>query len=232
MLDFDVKVGEGASEKYSPGTSAPTIITQTTEWPIEEESTRMEVLTDNAVDMQYKIVCNFWNGAFYRGNGRSYAPELIDESLCTHIVYKSAVLDPTTLTLKVGDPKVDIHEGFYRRVVALKKKGIPVVISTDAYDDKYFRLVRNAAARQHFIVNVLDFIKQYGFDGLEINWTNPACWRTDCTSVEDREEKQHLTDFVRELSGVFKPRGLLLSLSVSPLGSVIPLAYDGPELSK
>lgn len=37
-----------------------------------------------------------------------------------------------------------------------------------------------------------------------------------CETVEDREEKCHLTGLMRELSIVFEPRGLLLSVNGSP----------------
>lgn len=45
-------------------------------------------------------------------------------------------------------------------------------------------------------------------------------------------DKESFTAFVKELSAVFKPKGLLLSSAVSPSKRVISAGYDVPELSK
>lgn len=185
---------------------------------------------------QFKIVCNFWNHASYRRDHRKYTPEDIDENLCTHIVYNAADLDTTTFTISVGDPLVDIFEEYYRRVTDLKKKGIAVLISIGDYDEpidnKYFPLAQNATARAYFVASVVEFIKAHNFDGLELHWAYPTCWRTNCINDGDHKEKQHLTNLVQELSDAFKPHGFLLSMLVSPLLNVILIAYDVPELSK
>lgn len=187
-------------------------------------------------DNTYKIVCNFNNQAWYRPDNRKYTPEHIDRTLCTHIVYNTAVLDPVTLKIKIGDPLVDIQNGFYKRITEFKKAGIPVLISIggngDATGDTYSRMLQNPKARNQFIVDAVKFIKKYNFDGMEYHAEFPACWRTDCYSSEDANEIHHLTYLARKLSEVFKPHGYLLSIVVSPLKNVIPLAYDVPELSK
>ena len=53
----------------------------------------------------------------------------------------------------------------------------------------------------------------------------------DCTKGP-KSDKQAFTDLVRELSAVFKPRGLLLSSAVSPNRRVIDEGYDVPALDK
>lgn len=198
--------------------------------------TTTELSSTNSVDSKYKIVCNFGNQAWYRPGNRKYTPDHIDSKLCTHIVYNTAVLDPITLTIKMNDSSADIDNGFYKRVTDFKKKGIPVLLAIggygDAMDDKYSRLLSNASARMQFVADTVEFIQKYDFDGLEFHAEYPACWRTSCSSYAQRNEKHRLTDLMRELSEAFKSHGFLLSVFVSPLTSVIPLAYDAPELSK
>lgn len=55
--------------------------------------------------------------------------------------------------------------------------------------------------------------------------------QVDCTQGPD-SDKEGFADLVRELSAVFKPRGLLLSSAVSPSKMVIDAAYDVPVLAK
>lgn len=51
------------------------------------------------------IVCRYGNG--------SYGPEQVDPSMCTHIVYAWAHLDPDTYALVPGNPELDIENGMF-----------------------------------------------------------------------------------------------------------------------
>ena len=129
----------------------------------------------------YKIVCYFTNWAWYRQGSGKYRPEDIDPTICTHIVYGFAVLDFSTLLMKPHDSWADIDNDFYGKVVEYKRYGIKVTIAiggwNDSQGDKYSRLVNNPAARKRFIENVVQFIKKYDFDGLDLDWEYPSCWQ-------------------------------------------------------
>lgn len=70
---------------------------------------------------------------------------------------------------------------FYEKVVSLKSRGVKVVLGLGGWDDsasdKYSRLVNSVSARRKFIVHALDFIEQYEFDGLDLDWEYPKCWQ-------------------------------------------------------
>ncbi|XP_017154888.1 probable chitinase 10 [Drosophila miranda] len=198
---------------------------------IEEGDFEMEAQTSG----DFKVVCYFTNWAWYRQGGGKFLPEDIDADLCTHIVYGFAVLNRDKLTIQPHDSWADLDNKFYERVVAYRKKGVKVTVAiggwNDSAGDKYARLVRSAQARARFIRHVMDFIEQYGFDGLDLDWEYPVCWQVDCKKGT-ADEKQGFTDLVRELSLAFKPKGLLLSSAVSPNKKVIDAGYDVPELSR
>lgn len=59
----------------------------------------------------YKVVCYFTNWAWYRNGEGKYKPEDIDPTLCTHIVYGFAVLNPSTLLIKPHDRWADYDNG-------------------------------------------------------------------------------------------------------------------------
>lgn len=181
------------------------------------------------------MVCYFTNWAWYRPGEGKFLPEDIDENLCTHVVYGFAVLDGSTLTIKSHDSWADKDNNFYSRVTALRKKGIRVVIGiggwNDSLGDKYSRLVLDANARYNFITNVIEFIEEHNFEGLDLDWEYPVCWQVECHKGKP-SEKQGFVDLVKELSDEFKPRGWLLSTAVSPSKMVIDLAYDIPQLSR
>ena len=54
------------------------------------------------------MVCYFTNWAWHRAEAQ-YAPENIDPSLCTHVMYQYAVLDPNSLTLESFDERTDFE---------------------------------------------------------------------------------------------------------------------------
>ena len=117
----------------------------------------------------------------------------------------------------------------------LKEKGIKVTIAIGGWNDslgsKYSQLVNNPSARKKFIKHAVDFIKKYGFDGLDLDWEYPACWQTDCK--EDRKkDKAAFTAWVRELKMAFKEEGLLLSAATSPSKKIVDYGYEVAELAK
>ena len=70
-------------------------------------------MDDNSVEGDYKVVCYYTNWAFYRPGIGKYKPENIDESLCTHIVYGFAVLNPNTMKIRPHDGWADISNSEY-----------------------------------------------------------------------------------------------------------------------
>lgn len=47
----------------------------------------------------------------------------------------------------------------------------------DSAGNKYSRLVNSKAARSNFISHVVEFLKKYNFDGLDVDWEYPKCWQ-------------------------------------------------------
>lgn len=65
--------------------------------------------------------------------------------------------------------------------MALKEKGVKVLLGLGGWDDsasdKYSRMVNSPSARRKFVIHALDFIEQYEFDGLDLDWEYPKCWQ-------------------------------------------------------
>ncbi|CAH0555523.1 unnamed protein product [Brassicogethes aeneus] len=186
-------------------------------------------------DSEYKVVCYFSNWAWLRQGSGKYYPNNVDPELCTHIVYATAVLDKEQLIIKPLDTWTDIENKFYEKITEFRSKGIKVLLSiggfADSSMDKYSRLVHNHSSRRKFITHAGDFLRNNNFDGLDVNWQYPKCWQSDCSKGPD-SDKEAFSDFIRELSTSFRPKGLLLSASISPSTKVIAEAYELPELTK
>jgi len=55
------------------------------------------------------VVCYFASWSWYRYGEGKFAPEYIDKSLCTHVVYAFASLDPNDLTITSGNEWEDLE---------------------------------------------------------------------------------------------------------------------------
>lgn len=130
-------------------------------------------LWDQARAEKYKVVCYFTNWSSYRTGDGKFLPENIDPTLCSHIVYAFTFLDPNSLTIKIGDPRSDIDNHFYKRVTDFRQKGVKVIASIGGWSDslgtKYGRLLSDASARRTFISNAIEFIEQHHFQGLDLD---------------------------------------------------------------
>jgi len=137
-------------------------------------------------------------------------PSDIDPSLCTHIVYGFAVLDNDELVIRAHDTWADfdncklvgatltrwcrvynirifnnycgrVFAVFYRKVTALKKLGVKVLLAIGGWNDsagsKYSELVNDTFARTKFVEHVVGYLKQNDFDGLDFDWEYPKCWQ-------------------------------------------------------
>ena len=182
-----------------------------------------------------KVVCYYTNWAWYRQGIGKYKPEDIDWSLCTHINYGFAVLDPNRLEMTAHDSWADIDNDFYKKVTALKEKGVKVSIAlggwNDSEGDKYSRMVSSSSSRRNFVTKAVQFIEKWGFEGLDLDWEYPKCWQVDC-SAGPSSDKENFAALVRELRAAFDSRGWILSAAVSPSKAVMDEGYDIPALSR
>lgn len=148
---------------------------------------------------KYKVICHITNWAFYRKEEGRFAPENLDYSLCTHVIYSFASLDPNEFVIREFDPWVDIENNLYIRTVNAAG-GKPVYLAiggwTDSTFGKYSKLVADRRLREKFIENAVPFLKRFGFSGLHIDWNYPTCPQSDCKNGDERD-REHFTDFIK-----------------------------------
>lgn len=131
------------------------------------------VVLVTAQDNRFKTVCYFTNWSWYRNGDGKFTPANINPKLCTHIVYAFAVLDDSSLTMKIHDQWADVDNHLIEQVTAYRKQGIRVSIAlggwNDSVDSKYGRLLASQSARQNFITSAISFIQKYNFEGLDLD---------------------------------------------------------------
>lgn len=218
-----------AEEKKARNGQGPRIQAQEeTAFDIREETLVLPKVGNN----DKKVVCYFTNWAFYRPGAGKFLPSDIETSLCTHIVYGFAVLNPRNLKIRAHDSWVDFDKEFYAQVTKLKGSNRKVSLALGGWNDskgsKYSKLVNDPSARAEFTEHAIEFLKKHNFDGLDLDWEYPKCWQVDCKKGPESDKKA-FADWVEELAEALHQEGMILSSAMSPSAKVCDEAYDIPR---
>ncbi|CAG0903384.1 unnamed protein product [Darwinula stevensoni] len=84
----------------------------------------------------------------------------------------------------------------------------------------------DAGRRSTFVASCVDLLKQYGFDGLDMDWEYPA------NQGGSPADKGNFVQLLRDLKAAFAPNGFLLTAAVSAGKNTIDTAYDVPGMSQ
>lgn len=87
-------------------------------------------------------------------------------------------------------------------------------------------MAANPTLRRNFVTSALNFVKSYGFDGLDVDWEYPN--RRD--SVNGQADIDNFTQLLKELRAEFDKDNLLLSSAVASVKDVASLSYDIPAI--
>ena len=165
------------------------------------------------------------------GNGK-YLVEDIDVPLCTHLIYSFVILDPWTYEIKVHDQQLDINLGNINKFIGLRgtNPNVKLLVALGGWNDsrsnKYSLLLADPTKRAAFVKQTVQFLNQYGFDGLDLDYEYPGY-----DGVQT--DKDGFTALVQELREAFNQegKGWELTAAVSVSKTVIDNGYDVPELS-
>lgn len=119
-----------------------------------------------------KIITGYYGGwAAYRG----ITPDKLNVSQLNILNYAFAKIG-SDLRIAAGDPAVDLSN--FTKLQSLKSSnpGLKTIISVGgwSYSDKFSDAALTENSRNIFADSVIDFIKSYGFDGVDIDWEYPT----------------------------------------------------------
>ncbi|MBN3312437.1 CHIA chitinase, partial [Atractosteus spatula] len=160
-------------------------------------------------------------------------PTNIDPCLCTHLLYAFATMKDNKLaTYEWND--VELYSEFN----ALKNKNgnLKTLLSVGGWNfgsSGFSNMVAQAGTRQIFINSVIEFLRQYEFDGLDIDWEYPA------NRGSPPQDQQLYSVLLEEMRAAFEKEAqethrarLLMSAAVSSGLGTIQSAYQIPKLGQ
>ncbi|XP_055384185.1 probable chitinase 10 isoform X2 [Condylostylus longicornis] len=176
-----------------------------------------------------QIFCYMTSWSSKRPGVGKFEPENIDANLCTHVVYAFATLKDYKLS-ESSDDDADNYE----KLVALREKNpdlqILLAIGGWAFGSTPFKeLTSNVFRMNQFVYEAIEFLRDYKFNGLDVDWEYPR----------GNDDRVAYVNLLRELRIAFEgeaksanlPR-LLLTAAVPASFEAIAAGYDVPEISK
>jgi len=120
---------------------------------------------------------------------RDYPPARIDSRHLTHLNYAFAVIEDGQVALRA--PRTDPANIAALQSLKATTPGLKTLISIGGWaDSKYFSDVAlTAESRARFAESAVAFVRQYGFDGVDIDWEYPVAGGDagNHARLEDRE---------------------------------------------
>ncbi|KAI0210818.1 Acidic mammalian chitinase [Lamellibrachia satsuma] len=185
-----------------------------------------------SADAVYKRVCYFTNWSQYRPGAGKFTGNDIDPNLCTHIVYAFAKLTSSHTIDKFEWNDQNANAG-YSLVNAMKNrnpalKTLLAIGGWNAGTSTMRSMLQTSATRQTFIQSVRAYLRQWNFDGIDLDFEYPG--RDDKLKFT-LLAKEMRAAFVAESSSSGKPR-LLLSVAVPAGKAKIDAGYEVSKIAQ
>ncbi|CAH1961842.1 unnamed protein product [Acanthoscelides obtectus] len=166
----------------------------------------------------FKIVC-YYN---FPGSKNSLQVENLQASLCTHISVAFASISNNSIYLEKS--QIDTVQKLVNLKSLNKNLKILVSVGGAGNDGEFPKMVLNHANRKSFIRSVIEYVKEYNIDGVDLDWEFP-----NEDQEHDKMQKVHFTQLLSEFRKSIEHQPnhpFLLTVAVAAPDFIVQNSYD------
>lgn len=176
-----------------------------------------------------QVFCYLTSWSAKRPGAGKFDPSNVDAKMCTHLVYAFATLKDHKLS-EASDNDPDMYD----KVIALRESNpdLQVLLAIGGWtfgSTPFKELTSNVFRMNQFVYEAIEFLRDYQFNGLDVDWEYPRGSDDKAAYVNLLKELRVAFEGEAKTSGL--PR-LLLTAAVPASFEAIAAGYDVPEISK
>ncbi|XP_055852486.1 endochitinase-like [Episyrphus balteatus] len=181
------------------------------------------------------VVCYFSNWAVYRPGKGSYGIKDFPAETCTHGIYSFIGLNAANSQVQILDQELDVNRKGFLNFANMKNQypNLKTLVAIGGWNEgakKYSDMSADKNKRAAFVQSIVAFLKQYNFDGLDLDWEYPGAGDRGGAPAD----KANFVKLVEELRAAFdrEGRGWELTMATGAAPNRLQDGYDIPALSK